>query len=251
MKKLFLMLILSCFVATGAWALFAPMALVATDGVAGPDCSGTAYLLWECDNVDVTVSGCADDDTSATANDQATITAGWAVYDDSADSDGHDYHKFTVTDTTLDDEFTIFIRFKIDTWTDNARLFDLMADVDNFARIQLYSSNDLLMAYKNGTNGDNVSAYLNGNHVSTGTEYILRYRRRIDAGVDHEITLFNTSMVQQETEQTDVDWGGSFSTEPSTDDLRIGNTLSAAQGSDINIDYVHIYQEWRDDDPND
>jgi len=34
MKKLFLILILSCFVATGAWALFAPMALVATDSSA-------------------------------------------------------------------------------------------------------------------------------------------------------------------------------------------------------------------------
>jgi len=34
MKKLFLILILSCFIATGAWALFAPMAQVATDGAA-------------------------------------------------------------------------------------------------------------------------------------------------------------------------------------------------------------------------
>ena len=217
------------------------------------DCSGTATHIWECNNTTVGTGGppcgCSDGDTSASANGDATITSGAAVFDDTGSNNGQDFYAFTVSnDDICDDQLgTVFIRFKVDTWVNAARLFRLYGSNDNFLRVVLESDNDLVGTHEGNNTTETVA--LSGNATGTGTEYIVRYRWQDGvAGTDHQITLYNTSMGELDNNADDDDIT-EFTTQAGVGDFRVGNDSNNA-GSDINIYYIHVYNEWKETDPN-
>jgi len=256
MKKLFLILILSCFVATGAWALFAPMALVATDGAAScADCSGTASFIWECNSTTVgdtgfSPCGCSDGDTTLAATGGVSVSAGTFIMDDIAGGDGNDYYSADVSsDDVIDDTIgTVFIRLTVNTWSDDTRLFRLVGDANNFIYLSIDSLNDIRIWHEgNDVRTQIVTA---GNSFATDTEYIIRARwRTADLDPNLQITFFNTSMVQQDDVSDNTNLTA-FTTQAGAGDLKIGNPNNVGTGAKYTIKYMHFYKEWLDADPN-
>lgn len=114
--------------------------------------------------------------------------------------------------------------------------------------VSIAFADDLYLLHKG--NADQNNTKLIGNAVSTGTEYIARIRWKDDvAGVDMQITLYNTSMVQQD----DVTFDGditAFNVQAGAGDFRVGNFVNWAQDAKITYEYARFYNEWLDSDPN-
>ncbi len=213
------------------------------------DCSGTLTFAWECNTTTVgegSPCGCSDGDTSATQNDDAAISAGAVVLND-VSANGVDYYAFdNGADVLFDDTLgTVFIRFKVTTWVDSVMLWGVYEDATDYIKIWLTSSNDLAGVHEG--NNDINTAQLFGNAVSTGTEYIVRYRWKVgEAGNDHQITLYNTAMAQQDDTEDDDDLTA-FDDQPGNSDYKVG-TRSATANSNISIYYIHHYNEWKNTD---
>jgi len=219
------------------------------------DCgNNNASFIWECNSVTVgdtgyAPCGCSDGDTSATANSDATITSGACVFDDTVSEDGGDYYGFDNGADVLSDDtlFTVFIKFKVTTWIDNTWLFTIFGDADNKVIVRLSDSNDLEGIHEGNTDDDRV--VLTGNNVSTGTDYIVRYRGQVgEAGNDHQISLYSASGTHIESITEDDDLTA-FATQAGDGDFAVGNK-SGVTSSNISIYYAHVYKEWRADDPN-
>ncbi len=214
-------------------------------GSACPDCSGTLYMKWDCDNVDITTDGgCSDDDTSAALGDDAAIASDWLVLNDTG-NDGLDRATFAISAADIEDVFTVFVKFKVTTWVDNEGLFILYGDANDYIVVKTYSSNDLQAVFIQDGTSDTVT--LTGNHIATGTEYIFRYRAKVgEAGTDHELTLYDASMVEIETDADDDDLVALTNTPVS---LYLGDYYIGGTGYNTSIDFCRVFKEWRDDNP--
>lgn len=252
MKRiLFALIIFLCFVPL-AQGIIVGQGGLGTSAGGCASCSGTATFIWECNSTTVgegSPCGCSDGDTTATANGQVSISSGAAVFNDTSNN-GADFYAFdngadVLTDDTLG---TVFIRFKVTTWVDAAKLFRLYGNDNNFIALRLASSNDLDGRFNHG--GVLETIEITGGNISTGTEYIARYRWQTgEAGDDHQITLFNTSMSQLDNILEDDD-PTAFAVQAGDGDFRVGHDTTGSTGSNISVYYIHVYNEWKDTDPN-
>jgi hypothetical protein len=194
-------------------------------GVAGSGCTpctdGLTFAAYFNDNTgDVTLGnpcGCSTGNSTGTANDSCTIHDG---YLDSAYALQYFFYDGAILDS-LDTEGSTLLDVRVDTWVDDAKIFELFGSASNYINIALYSSNDLRIWY-NG-NGSMVSgAITNNNQMNTSTRYYIIVRwTQSDVDPNIAVFLYNASENQLDTGIANnalTDW----STEPT--ELRIGNS---------------------------
>ena len=258
MKKIIIILLLLVLLGSNSDAINPAILSGISSSGSCADCSGTASFVWEINSATVgdtgySPCGCvsATGDSSATENGDISISSGSAVVDDVVSDDGQDYYNFDNGADVLSDDTvgTVFIRFKVTTWADYTQLFKIYADVNNQINVRLTSSNDLEASHVGDTNSTGV--VLAGNNVSTGTEYIVRYRWEVGRGTtDSQLTLYSSAMSQLD-DDSDLDSITAFAAGTQAGDgaFRVANR-SNVNGANFTIYYVRLYQEWLDADPN-
>ena len=252
MKTLLSIILFICLIPFNASALMVGLNLQWGQNInTSYDCSGAALLLWECNSTTVgdtgfSPCGCSDSDTTAVAigSDEA-ITTGSCVFND-ATADGQDYYTLDGTDLFTPASFTVFVRFEVVSWANSAHLFRVFGSATDGAFVMLTSNNDLKGVYIGDSASEDV--LLTGNAVSTGVEYIVRYRgKQGEAGNDHQITLFSTVLAELDDTENDDDLAA-FATAPGADDFKVGNNTVNAN-SHIKIKYIHSYTGYLTTDP--
>ena len=221
-------------------------------------CTGNGAHLWECDSTTVNDPvfchiGCSDADISASAaGSDESIADGVCSFDD-ASSDSGDYYTFDAPSATIEDAGTVFIKFRVNAWVDEARFFIIWGESD-WLMIELNTTDagvadrNLSGFYRANSVTDTVN--LIGDNVDTGVWFIVRhYWNNDEAGNDHRITLYSASGVEIEDVNEDDDLEEFVAGDPGADDLQIGNA-AAVNDSDIDVDYVHLYEGWQEIDPN-
>jgi hypothetical protein len=207
-------------------------------------------FVWECDNTTAEYANTGGDTSATAVGGDEAISGGACVFNDTS-ANGNDYYYFTVGSGTfpeIDDEVgTVFIRFKVTTWVNESYLWNPWADANDNIYIKLANNDDLMARHQ--ANGASDFVTLTGNAVSTGTEYILRYRWDVSRTVqDQQLTLYNTSM----TELDDIGPSNTidaFTDQLGTDAHYIGQD-TATSGSNFSLYYIHVFKTWRDTDPN-
>lgn len=217
------------------------------------DCSGTASFIWECNSATVgdtgySPCGCSDGDDVGIPYNDATISSGAAVLNDTS-TDGLDRYVFDNGSDVLSDDTvgTVFIGLKVTTWINTVNLFHINGDTNNNVRIYLNSSNDVFGLHIG--NGDQDIVALLGSNVSTGVNYVIRYRWRTTGDADHEITLYPADMSSTTETNNDADNLTAFTTQADAGDFHVGN-YGTTTGSNFKIGFIHMYKEYRDTDPN-
>lgn len=219
----------------------------ATSSFSCADCSGTAVLIWGCDTTTVTsgsapTCGCADQDTTASAVGEATITTGECIFND-AGNNGDDYYVLD-SPSTSDLVGTVFIKFYFTTIVNNAILFKIYQGAGNQLSVYI-TDTGRLVGYYNGGATDTVTL-ATGTAVSTGSYFTLRYRwKAAEAGTDHQMTLYNAALAQIDDLAEDDDLVA-FEIDPAY--IHVGLNSTSANGSNFKISYVHLYAEWVDTD---
>lgn len=250
MKKYLLVLLI--FYVAQAQANYI-MSTVTAGGCA--DCSGDEKLIWECNSTTVgdagfSPCGCSDGDTSVTLNGNAAVSSGLLTLNDTS-ANGADYATLTVSSGDLcgSSEGTVWIRFRVNTWKNSWVLFRLLGSTDEQIYIALTGDNDLIAQFVH-SGGTYDSAGLSGNNVSTGAWYVVRYRYKVGrATADQEITLYNAAMTELES-NPDLDAIATLAVAPGAEDFQCGNSSGGVTGQNVDIEYVHTYGTWRNDDPN-
>jgi hypothetical protein len=253
MKKLILFLILFlCFTLhASAWN-----PLIIGSGTSGGcyDCSGTARFLWECNSVTVgdtgySPCGCSDGDTSISVleGSAAINPVGTCEFTDGG-SNGWDYYSWNGSGGEIDpDNYTIFIRFRVNTWKDSSLLFaayDVSASGNNIKF--LFTSSNNMHHLHNTVTGTDALAVLSGNAVATGSWCTVRGRFRASgSNPDIGISVSECGTDSQE----DNDNGSDFTESLSTNEVHLGNFSNVVDG-DLDVDYIRIYDGWIDTDPN-
>lgn len=208
------------------------------------DCSGTTSHVWYCDNVDVTIGspcGCSDTDTTMTAVGNAALSSGSAVFNDTS-SNGGDYYSCDAA-STWDDAGTVFFKLTQTTGVASTIIWQLYSDANDYINLIYYGSGQLRASYSFNGTVDNITT--TGGVISNGNTYIIRYRYQTGvAGTDHQITIYNASMVQLDDISEDDDISD-FTDEPGAGSFRVGNPGSAVN-SNFSVDYINFYSEWVD-----
>lgn len=253
-KKLPLTFLLICCFAVNSSAIGPMMQLIA-GGCIGADCdANNATFIWECNSETVGDTnfcpyGCSDGDTSAT-NDGAAISGGSCIFDDTSENDGDDNYKFDVNADIFDDAVgTAFIRGLIDTQIDETRLWSVEADGSDAIIVRSKNTDEVYVSF--ASEGEVTRNALTVNSkVPAGTEVILRIRWRVGVySPNLDITVFNTSMVQQDYASNDTDLVA-WTDQAGAADFLLGPNVANPTSYDFNIRYIHVYKEWRDTDPN-
>ena len=230
-------------------------AAIARKNISCYDCdSDDATFLWECNSTTVgtgTPCGCSDGDTTTSANDEATITAGACVFDDTGGTpDGLDFFPFDVSsDDIFDDSIgTVFINFKVDTFVDDVTLLYVYKDDDNRFRVKIDNSDEVSTVHE-GQNNSQWAATTDS-PVSTGVIYIVRVKWEVGGTPDLAINIFNEAMVEQGSGATNDTPLTLMNPEPGAGGLQVGNGLAVGVGANFTIYYIHIYNTLKDTDPN-
>ena len=256
MKRLLIVILCLFFVSVAnAGNLMVLSPVISTAGCAGYDCSGVGSFIWECNSTTVGDTGfcpygCSDNDTSATAaGGDESIADGLCSFND-ASANGGDYYYFDSPSTTIDDEGTVFVKFRVNTaWVDSARLFTLRGGNTDYIMIRCYTVNNNMNLVHSGNN--NFRQVSNAdNHIAVNTWYIAKgYWKVNEAGNDLRLTVYNSTGTELEDDFADRDLSV-FNVQPSTDDLEIGQSVATPTGIDIDIEYIHFYEGNVGADPN-
>lgn len=219
------------------------------------DCSGTASFIWEMNSTTVgdtgfSPCGCvsATGDDSATADNNVSIADGTMILDDVAANNGDDNYKFdNGADVLTDDtQGTVFIRLEVNTWVDSTRLFTIYGGADDLIYAKIASTDELAVHHQGSNDLTNLATT---GSAMAGAERIVRIRWKTgEADIDLQLTVYNTAMAQQDDISVDGDLTA-FTSQAGNTDFSIGN-VSAVAGAKITFKYIHVYQEWRDADPN-
>lgn len=195
---------------------------------AGDTCSGCAgtglIFSWYCNSTTVgdtgySPYGCSCGDTSATANDSVTITSGYINA-----ADGNKYYKFTVSsyDIFTDTEGSVLIDFQVDTFVDNAGIYRVYGDGNNYLFVGIDNTDEIQVFYR--SNSQNHNCITTGSQVSVSTRYYVIARwTQSDVDPNLFIGLYNSSetLLDSATYNTNP---SDFLVDPDADDMRVGET---------------------------
>ena len=259
MKKLIILILLFPALCFGGPIQDAQKKVIARKNavVACYDCSGTASFLWECNSTTVgdtgfSPCGCVSsgEDDIAASSGNVSIADGTCIFNDTSANGLDTYYFDNGTDGLSDDTVgTVFIRFKITTWgNDDVSLFNIYEDADNYIQLRYDTSDEL--AGRHRGNATAVNVVTTDSPLSTGVEYIARFRwRTADLDPNLTVNVYLTSMEEQGSGASDNTNCTAFANQAGVSDFKIGN-FSSNTGSNVTIYYVHTYGEWLDADPN-
>ena len=227
------------------WARMSTM-FICGNTVGCYECTGIKLLAWELNTTTVgeegyNPCGCTYWSSSATvtpfASGDQELIGGTGVFDDVKDGAGSNGQDFYSLDGDGFDStrYTIFARFKVTTWVDNAQIFRVFGSASDYAFVALDTSNDI-KGYRYAQSATEQVA-TTGNYLTTGVEYIVRYRGQTTGNPDHEIAVFTTGMSQIDID-TNNDDPLAYSEAADAGDFKVGNN-SATADSNITIYYVH------------
>jgi len=204
----------------------------------GADCSGVASFIWEIDDESVDGAGeCVESggDSSATKTGSPSISTSIANFPNVSD-----YYSFDISSNDLvsDNSGTIYIKVRITAWGNYAQLFkakDAATD-DVVTCFQKYTDEFTCYYFHGGTAREIDTA----GDFSTGTWYIIAYTWTTQGtpSNDSQVDVYNADCSSNLYSEA-LDVGLDTMTDTMTE-LQIGNS-QAANASDFDIDYVHIY----------
>lgn len=251
MKRLLIILFLVCILLIPSTSKSA-FIMRGSGGVACYTCPGdsSASFIWELNSTTVGSGtppdcGCVTSggDSTATATDPApSISSGIATFG----SNENYYFDVSSNDIIDDTVGTVFIKFMVTTWGNLSTLFK----VDHSASDQIaiyFDYDDGIVGQYTG-NGTAVGMYGITSGLSNDTWYVVRYRWRTGStDPSQDIYVFVSdcsSTVANTSTNTDLT---SMSTALDANDLKVGNRKVVS--TSIDMDYIHVFKEWRDTDP--